>query len=216
MVTNATPGTDAGFGELWRKRYTLRFEGVIDPEELVTRWRNELSTLWPNSTHIAGGRLARGRALLLHVATPIGHMATGLVVESLSPTSFRFATVQGHMFAGTVTCSAGMDDSGSYAEVLTLFRTSDPLFEAGFKLGGGKYEDWFWTNTLGNLAKSIGRHGKVWLRRERLDRSRRWRNAGNVRANAAIHTAASRLAGGLRAMTHPLRRDHQAPSPHEA
>lgn len=194
MVTVATPGTDTGFGELWRKTYTLRLEGNVDPEELVTRWRSEVSSFWPNSTHLASrGRMARGRGLLLHVATPVGHMETALVVESLSPRSFQFGTMRGHMFAGTVTCSAGVDDSGGYAEVLTLFRTSDPLFEIGFKLGGGKYEDWFWTNTLGNLAKTLGVHGRVLLRRERLDRRRRWQNALNVWSNAAIRTALAAL-----------------------
>lgn len=215
MVTVATPSADAGFGELWRKRYTLRLQGNIDPEAFVSRWRNELSSFWPNSTHLASdGRLAPGRAFLLHVATPVGHMETALVVESLSPTSFQFGTMRGHMFAGTVTCSAGVDHAGDYAEVLTLFRTSDPLFGIGFKFGVGKYEDWFWTNTLGSLASAVGVHGRVWLRRERLDRRLLWRNAGNVWSNAAIRTAISRLSGLARSLIGGPSRRRRA-DPHE-
>lgn len=134
-------------------------------------------------------------------------METGLVVESLTPNSFRFGTMRGHMFAGTVTCSAGVDESGSFAEVVTLFRTSDPLFDIGFNLGGGRYEDWFWTNTLGNLAKSLAIHGRVWLTTERLDGRRRWRNAGNVWFNAGLRTPLARLSDAAgRAVTRVLDR----------
>jgi hypothetical protein len=124
---------------------------------------------------------------------------TSIVVRAVDETTFTFETTRGHMFAGVITCSAGRMASTTYAAMSTEFRTNDPLYDLGFLLGGSAYEDWFWRETLRNLARRLGVEGTVSQTRELRDPNRRWRNAGNVAANAAIRTLANRVVAPLRA-----------------
>jgi len=90
-------------------------------------------------------------------------------------------TPEGHMFAGMISFSAfadatdGADSGATVVQIQALIRASDPIYEAGFRLGlGHKAEDQFWSDTLRNLARHFGSP-----RRE----------ARNVWQNAALRTA---------------------------
>ena len=77
-----------------------------------------------------------------------------------------------------------------------LLRASDPLFEAMLMAGGHAQENRHWETTLRNLAARFGATGTPTTEQVCVDRKRQWRQAGNIRHNAAIRS-------GLWTMTHP-------------
>jgi hypothetical protein len=197
----AITGPDDGFGKLWRKRYRIRLGGVdMDPVELVQIWRAEFGHFWPDGNAfyrpIAG--LDEGEVALFDLSMPMGtRLGTGVVVADVAPTSFTFLTSRGHSFAGRITFSAEAGDA-PVAQVESVIRANDPIYELGLPIGGHRREDEFWLQTLRNLAAHLGASGEPEMSMTLLDGHRKWRNVGNLRDNAFVHTAVKTLARPLR------------------
>jgi hypothetical protein len=197
----APPGD--GFGQLWRKRYRVRLDGVdLSPHEAIHAWKARYGEFWPSGNQfyrpLAG--LEPGQVALSDLEMPAGtRLATAVVVEDADATSFRFGTAQGHTFAGEITFSAIDEDGTTIARIEILMRASDPIFELGMILGGHRREDEFWFDTLRNLAAHFGASDTPEVRAERLDRHRQWRHATNIIHNSYIRT-------GIAVATRPFRR----------
>ena len=121
-------------------------------------------------------------------------LATGVAVIHADDRSFAFMTPQGHIFAGTITFTAYQDEARApgvtVAQIESIIRAGDPLFEIGARLGIiHRREDTFWQQTLTRLAADFGVHGQpVEMESALLDRRVRWRAAPNVWHNSAIRT----------------------------
>ncbi len=192
-----------GFGQMWRKRYWVSLAGSDKTAaEIITTWRERYGEFWPegNSFYRPAEGLKPGATALSDLEMPAGtRLSTGVIVVSVTDTSFTFRTPEGHTFAGFITFSAHDEPDGPVAQVEIVMRASDPLYEFAMPINGHKREDEFWKKTLQSLAEAFGADGTPHLESEVLDKRRQWRNAGNVVNNAYVRTT-------LYMITRPFRR----------
>lgn len=193
-------GPVQGFGRLWQKRYRIRLDGVdVGPAEVIRTWKSEFATFWPRGNRFFGPitAIAPGEVALLNLAMPGRQtLSTGVMVIYADDESFTFMTPEGHMFASWITFSAFSDGPNTVVSIEVLLRANDPFYELTMALGGHRMENEFWQTTLRNLARRFGATADPTFEQTCVDRRRQWRNARNIRHNAAIRT-------GLYVMTHP-------------
>jgi hypothetical protein len=202
-------GPDEGFGKLWRKRYWIRLAGsTVTPEELVQVWKDHYTDFWPKGSRLyqPPGGLEKGDVAAADLSMIGGtRIGTGIVVTDERDTSFTFTTLRGHMLAGTITFS-GSDDGGvTVAQVESVMRATDPLYETGMYLGGHPYENRFWKASLRALAKHFDVEAQPEMSEECLDKRRKWRNAGNIIHNAFLRTYAHLAARTFRRLVGSVR-----------
>lgn len=202
-MTPAPPST--GFGQLWLKTLRMSLEQEVTPESVMERWRERLPMLWPNGGEIYRSWRGIKTGEMAGIDLDLGPvtMSTGVVVDDVSPTSFTLQSPTGHLFAGRISFSTRTHDGKPLAEIEILMRANDPLYELGLKFGGHRKEEHFWAEMLWNLAGLYGERPSVFVSRQCLDRSRRWRHVTNIRHNAAIRTVLRHLRNRVSA---PLRR----------
>ena len=195
-----------GFGRMWQKSYLVVLSGVeATPQEVIATWKEEFQSFWPEGNHYYGPLtgIAPGDVALLNLSMP-GKltMSTGVLVLYADEESFTFMTPEGHMFAAFITFSAFKDkDGNTAAKVHVLLRSNDPVFEIALGLFGHRKENRFWTHTMTALASHFGvKNPTVDIQLVCVDRRRQWRNAGNLRYNSALRSAAYMVASPVRAL----------------
>jgi hypothetical protein len=198
----AVPGR--GFGQLWEKTFRVALPDGTSPTEVMAVWKEHLHELWPDHSTFHGPDrgIRSGEVAGIDLGVGPARLSTGVLVTESTPTSFSFQSPEGHMLAGRSRFTTASEDGGTVARIQVLFRANDPLYELGLLFGGHRAEDKFWATVLSNLAARYGEPPPVSMSRRRLDHRRRWRNAGNIRKNAAILTTARRLG---RLFTAPIR-----------
>ena len=107
-------------------------------------------------------------------------------------------TPQGHVFAGWITFSALEENGTILVQAQVLMRSSDPMYELGFRLGMYREEDKFWQHTLKSLVASFGLDVPVEMEAILVDPRVQWSYAKNIWHNAAMRTT-------IYIMTTPLR-----------
>jgi hypothetical protein len=194
-------GPVRGFGQMWQKTYRIAFTGrQVEPKEVIREWKANFPKFWPKNNTFYGpqGSITPGDVAVLNLAGPGGMMApggapvisTGIMVIYADDESFSFMTPEGHMFAGMITFSAGLENGQTIAQIQALIRASDPFFEMMFRIGvGHRMEDDFWFKTLSNLALYFGAGGEPQLERVLVDPAVQWSEARNLRWNSGIRTA---------------------------
>jgi hypothetical protein len=202
-VTGKRPsGPLQGFGQLWQKTYRVRLEGAAaSPRDVVAVWKREFGSFWPAGARFYApfAEIAPGEVGLIN--QDVGGrqvLSTGVLVIYADDESFTFMTPEGHVFAAMITFSADREGDATAAQVQSLMRASDPLYEAMLLAGGHDRENAHWQATLSNLAARFDAAGSPTVRQVCIDRHRQWRHASNIRHNAAIRS-------GLWSMTHPAR-----------
>jgi hypothetical protein len=186
-------GPIQGFGKMWQKTYKARLSGVeTTPAAVIAAWRDGFPSFWPKGndfyTPLTG--LDPGEVALIKLAGPGGmKLKTGVMVLYSDDVSFTLMTPEGHMFAGWITFSAHDEDGVTVAQAQVLMRAQDPLGELGLTMGGHGKENWFWEQTLANLAASLGvEDAEVSTQVVCVDRKRQWSRAKNVRHSVAIRS----------------------------
>lgn len=183
-----------GFGQLWRKTYRVQLIGSeAPPREVIRRWRAKFPDYWPEGSNFYGSRprIEEGEVAVINLEGLAGApIATGVAVIHADEQSFSFVTPQGHIFAGVISFTAQEEGGHTTAQIETIMRAGDPLFELGARLGVVHHqEDVFWQKTLTRLAADFGVMGQpVELTSALLDRRIRWRAAPNIWHNSAIRT----------------------------
>lgn len=180
-------GPQQGFGPMWQKTYTVRIPGV-EPERVIAEWKANFDSFWPAvskfSAPVAGiapGEVGNIKSMQM--------LSTGVMVLYADETSFCFMTPEGHPFSGWVTFSSYVEE-GTVGQVQLIIRPSDPLWDVAFLFGAGKGEDLMWMHTLRSLARHFGAETQPEANIVKVDRSRLWKNASNVRKNAAFGSLA--------------------------
>lgn len=193
-------GPVQGFGRLWQKRYRVRLDGAdVTPQQVVATWKAEFASFWPQGNRFYGPitSLEAGEVALLNLAMPGRQtLSTGVMVIYADDESFTFMTPEGHMFAAWITFSAAAEREATVVAIEVLLRANDPLYELSMGLGGHRVENAFWLATLRNLAARFGVEGDPTFEQTCVDRRRQWRNARNIRYNAAVRS-------GVHTVTHP-------------
>jgi hypothetical protein len=197
-----------GFGQLWQKTFKVSLDGIdTTPQQVIATWKERFPTFWPKSATfyapLAG--IAPGEVALLDLAPVPGapvRLSTGVMVIYADDESFTFMTPEGHTLSAWITFSAFRDGDATVAQAQALERTSDPLDELAYIMGGNKMNDRFWKDTVGNLARYLGvGEPAVETQIVCIDKRRQWRRAGNVRNSATIRTARHTLAAPVRWLT---------------
>ncbi len=187
-------GPVQGFGQLWQKRYRVRLEGSdVTPQEVIATWKSEFGSFWPKGNDFYGPitGIAPGEVAVLNISVPGKQtLSTGVMVIFADEESFAFMTPEGHMFAAWITFSSFRDDETTVAQIEVLLRANDPLWEIAMPIMVNWRENAFWLATLRNLAARFGVDATGELEQTCVDRRRQWKNAKNIRHNAAIRSAA--------------------------
>jgi hypothetical protein len=182
-----------GFGQLWQKTYRIRLTGQSNtPREVIQIWKDNFPKFWPpgNRFYAPLTGIAPGEVALLKMAMPGGMpLSTGMLVIYSDEESFTLMTPQGHMESGWITFSAFEEDGKTVAQVQSIARANDPLYELGFLLFAHRHQENFWQATLRGLAAHLGATGDVVMEKTCVDPRWQWRQVPNVWLNAAIRTS---------------------------
>lgn len=199
-----------GFGQLWEKTYRIRLSDVeVQPARVIEEWKLNFGSFWPKGQRffapLAG--IKPGEIGLISGAQGPVRMSTGVIVIYSDQESFTYMNPEGHPWSGWITFSAYEDEGDVMAQVQLQVRTSDPIFELGFKFGGSRAEDRMWAHTLQALAAHLGSSAtEVESRIVLVDRKRQWSNIRNVRYNAALRTMTHLAASPLRGLARLFRK----------
>lgn len=197
-----TVGPLQGFGQLWQKTYRVRLEGCdTTPQEVVGIWKARFPEFQPESNRffpsIAG--VKPGEVVLINARTPGGLVSTGVMVMYSDEESFTLMTPQGHPESGWVTFSAYDEGGVTVAQVQSLARANDPVYELAFRLIGSNLQESIWQHVLTSLAAAMGGgEPQVSLEKQCVDTKLQWSQVGNVRHNAQMLTALYTLSTPIR------------------
>jgi hypothetical protein len=191
-----------GFGQVWRKTYSIRLAGAaISPAAVVADWKRDFGRFWPAGNRFLGvaGPIAPGAVAVLDLKLPGPlRLCTGVQVIHCGASSFTFQTAEGHMYGGLITFSAHEDRGTTVVQVQPLTSGSDPAFEAGIRIGlGQRIEDRFWQRTLEKLAGAYGVAATAVTESALVHESMQWSRTLNARHNALVWTLVSAVVGPL-------------------
>lgn len=152
-----------GFGALYHRHFWIDFtDADLGPEELIEQLAGDLNAAAPGemSSFDTGGAadtsLAEGTELIVRLPGPWDGPVR---VVDRTPTSFRFATLRGHMEAGEIEFRAGPTERGyTRFEIETWARSGDNrfriLYDALFL--GREAQAYMWTHFCQRAAKLAG------------------------------------------------------------
>jgi hypothetical protein len=199
-------GALQGFGPLWQKTYWARLSGAsASAADVVAEWKRDYPAFWPSNNHLyrALARLEPGDVAVINASQRGIRLSTGVMVMYADDESFAFALPQGHILAGWITFSARDDAGTTVAQVQAFFRTSDPLYDAIFRVYFNRKEDQIWHHTLRELAARFEVDAIVQQSATCIDPKLLWRNAGNIRYNAGVRTALHQMMSPVRRLVGP-------------
>jgi hypothetical protein len=126
-------------------------------------------------------------------------VATGVLVMYADESSFTVMTPAGHPESGWNTFSIAEEDGCIVAQVQSLARAADPIYEFGFRfMGGARQQEEIWHHVLTNLAAHFGMTGQVEMVTICVDHQLQWAQAKNVWQNAGVRSTFYSLAAPLR------------------
>jgi Domain of unknown function (DUF1990) len=131
LVDQRVQRTQDGVGPLFRRRYAVRIEGSsMTPEQLVTTIARNPNRAAP--VEVAFFRKTRGEKGPLQVGDEYRVRMPGpwdgpVRVVDRSPTSFRFATLRGHLEAGQIEFRAVQEGAALRFEIESWARSGDRL-----------------------------------------------------------------------------------------
>jgi hypothetical protein len=191
-------GALQGFGQLWQKTYQVRLVGAgVTPAEVVRIWKEEFPSFHPPQSRfyppLAG--VAPGEVMLINASVQGMPVYTGVMVLYSDDESFTVMTAEGLPEAGWNTFSAHTDEDGvTVAQVQSLARASDPIYEVGFRLFGSTEQEKIWTHVLSSLAARFGVREQVSLQRALVDPKLQWSRVGNLWHNAGARSVVYMIA----------------------
>lgn len=203
-----------GFGTLWQKTYQVRLPGVtLSAAEVMRIWRENFPRLQPAGNHFfppAAG-IEPGRVIFIDTTLPVFPglpglipIAAGVVVIYEDDECFTVMTPAGFPECGWNTFSVQVEEGVPVAQVQSLARAADPIYEFGlYVMGGAQKQEGTWQAVLTALAAHFGVAGQVQMHRTCLDPRLQWAEAGNVWHNAALRTILYVLATPLRRLFPP-------------
>jgi hypothetical protein len=191
-----------GFGQLWQKTYQIGLRGAsVSPADVITVWKTRFPDFQPPENRffpsVAG--VKPGEVVLINAMTPGGMVSTGVRVMFSDDESFTLMTPQGHPEAGWITFSAFERDGVTVAQVQSLARANDPMYEVAFHVIGAKIQERIWHHVLTALGAHYQVREQVTMKKQCVDPRVQWSQVGNLRHNAQIHTL-------IYTVTKPLRR----------
>ena len=166
-----------GSGPLFRRRYRVRIVGgELTPEQLMAEVLREPNRAAPievavfRKTRGGEGPLAVGDEFVVRMPGPWDGPVT---VVDRTPTSFRFATLKGHLEAGQIEFRTAADGDAVRFEIESWARSGDRLSNLLYdRLRMSKeIQLHMWTSVLERMAKLTGGRltGGIEIRTRRVD-----------------------------------------------
>ncbi|MEJ2749341.1 MAG: hypothetical protein P8183_15770, partial [Anaerolineae bacterium] len=139
-----------GFGQLWQKTYKLRLHDVeTTPADVVGLLKAKLPDFMPANSRfypsITG--VQPGEVIIINATMPgvPGTISTGVMILYADDEAFTVMTPEGHPESGFNTFSAYEADETVIAQIQSLARANDPVYEFGFRfMGGSKEQEKIW------------------------------------------------------------------------
>lgn len=193
-----------GFGSLWQKTYQvrLRHDGLT-PGEVIRAWKEHFPEFQPpqNRFYPSVAGVAPGEVVLINASLQGLPVGTGVMVLYADDESFTLMTPQGHPESGWVTFSAFQDEADEatiVAQVQSMARANDPMYELGFRFGASRMQEQIWTHVLGSLAAYFECAQDVSLSKSCVDPKLQWSQAKNIWHNAAMRSMLYTLGAPVR------------------
>jgi len=183
-----------GFGQLWQKTYRVPLSGIdVSPQDVVRLWKEKLPELMPNDSRfypsITG--VKPGEVILINATMPgvPGTISTGVMILYADDEAFTVMTPEGHPESGFNTFSAYAQDGVTIAQIQSLARANDPIYEFGFRfMGGSAQQEKIWRTVLTRLAAQFGVEAQFTMEKTCIDNRLQWSQAKNVWHNALIRS----------------------------
>jgi len=183
-----------GFGQLWQKTYRVPLgDADVTPQDVVRLWKEKLPELMPSDSRfypsISG--VEPGEVIVINATLPgvPGTISTGVMILYADDESFTVMTPEGHPESGFNTFSAFEADGVTTAQIQSLARANDPIYEFGFRfLGGSSQQEIIWHHVLSQLADQFGAPAEVTMQKTCVDNRIQWSQAKNVWHNAMIRS----------------------------
>ena len=202
-------GALQGFGQLWQKTYRVRLCGcAATPEQVMQIWKENFAHFQPDDNHFHPPRAGMGPGKVIFIDTMLPAvpglpgvipLASGVMVLYEDETSLTVMTPAGFPEAGWNTFSTYVEDGCTVAQVQSLARATDPVYEFGFRfMGGAKKQEATWRYVLAGLANHFGVAPEIEVSKQCLDTSIQWSQAKNVWRNAGIRTMLHYLSTPIR------------------
>lgn len=188
-----------GFGQMWQRTYRVRLSGIkVTPQEVIKDWKAKFPEFQPpeNQFYPSMTGIFPGEVMFINTRLPVGPgmpgmipMKSGVMILYADDEMFTVMTPEGFPISGWNTFSAFEEDGCTVAQIQGLLRTSDPIYEFGFRwMGGEREEDRIWVYVLTRLAEHWGVQGQVQYHKVQIDPRLQWSYARNIWKNAAIRT----------------------------
>jgi hypothetical protein len=202
-------GALQGFGSLWQKTYKVRLPGImLKPVEVMEIWKANFpkfqppeNRFYPSLAGIAPGEVVfiEGKVPAVRGTSKILPVATGVLVLYADDESFTVMTPEGHPESGWNTFSVFTEGGGLVAQVQSMGRATDPIYEFFFRfLGSSEQQEGTWIHVLTSLAAHLGINGQVTVTKTLIDPKIQWSQAKNIFKNAGVVTVLFKLSSPLR------------------
>ena len=195
-------GALQGFGQLWQKTYRVRLSGVeVTPEEAVKTWKERFPEFQPPNSRFYPSMAGVAPGEVLFISATVGGMPvhTGVRVIYADDESFTVMTPEGHPESGWNTFSAYTNEGGTtVAQIQSLARANDPIYEIGFRIVGATEQERLWTHVLKSLSAHFGVNEPVSLEKACVDPKVQWSEIKNLWHNAGARSMLYTMAAPTR------------------
>ena len=159
-------GALQGFGQLWQKTYTIRLAGAPGhPRGGGGPWEERVPLLPPSESRFYPSLdgVEPGEIMLINATVQGMPVNTGVMVLYSDDVSFTVMTAEGLPEAGWNTFSAYEEDGrDGVAQIQSLARASDPIYEVGFRLFGSTAQEKIWTPRPVRGWPGVSGCGETW------------------------------------------------------
>ncbi len=198
-----------GFGRMWQNTFRIWLHGCqLSPVEVMQLWKENFANLQPEYNRFYASRegVKPGEVMLIDSSVPVMPgtpgvlpVSTGVMVMYSDEQMFTVITPEGHPESGWNTFSTFEENGVTVAQIQSMVRATDPLYEFGLRfMGGSKMQEQIWTHVLESLARLCGVNGQVEMTKVIIDSKLQWSYAGNIWKNAVLRTTIHKVTSPLR------------------
>jgi hypothetical protein len=198
-----------GFGQMWQKTYRVRLPGLsMSAKQVMDIWKAEFPSFQPSASRFYPPMtgVEPGKVIFIDLDLPPAPgmpdmipVSSGVMVLYADDEMFTVMTPEGFPVAGWNTFSVHEEDGCLVAQIQSLDRATDPIYELGtLLLGGARRQEENWVYVLDHLAARFGIKGQVQMHKELVDPRWQWSEVKNIWKNAVFRTVLYRLAAPIR------------------